>query len=468
MRKVFSKARSLRRLLMIRLLTFLLPLAVLTLAGAYFVTLHYANAAFDRALARRVYALADQVEVIGGKAVVDLPKSAHEILEFDPTDILYFRVIGPLGEHLGGDPELPLPSWKKSATGKIWFYDTSLNQQKVRVAAYKLSLKGTRAHGEVLILSGETMAKRIYLADEILLALLIPMLVIVGLTVYVVSLGVNISLKPIREIRQAIAHRSANDLNPIELRDLPEEVEPLLAEMNSLMKDLRALLDSRQQFLADAAHQLRTPLAGLRARIELAMRENTCAVDEKRYADMLASLDRQGRLVQQLLTLSRVEGSPNEDAKAQVDLDELARKVTSEWVPLAIQREIDLAYETAGGHVRVSGDSNSISEALANLLDNALRYCPQGNGNSVVVRTFLQDGQACLTVSDTGPGVPEPSLPNLFQRFYRAPGTSVDGCGLGLAIVAQVAKSHGGSAQALNKPEGGFVVSLCFPALVTA
>lgn len=467
MRKVLPKAGSLRRLLVIRLLAFLLPLAVLTLAGAYFVTLHYANTAFDRALARRAYALADQVEVIGGKAVVDLPKPAHEILEFDPTDILYFRIVGPSGEHLGGDPELPLPSGSmRRTTGKIWLYDTIHNLEKVRVAAYKLSLKGTRARGEVLILSGETTAKRIHLADEILLALLIPMLVIVGLTVYVVSLGVNISLKPIREIRQAIANRSTHDLNPIELRDLPEEVEPLLAEMNSLMRDLRALLDSRQQFLADAAHQLRTPLAGLRARIELAMRENTRAGDEKKFADMLASLDRQGRLVQQLLTLSRVEGVQVDDARAEIDLGELARDVTAEWVPLAIQRKIDLAYETAGGDTRISGNRHSISEALANLLDNALRYCLPGD--SVVVSTFLVDGQACLTVSDTGPGVPEPSLPKLFQRFYRAPGASVDGCGLGLAIVAQVAKSHCGSAQALNKPAGGFAVSLCFPALAAA
>ncbi len=464
MAKTGHQARSLRRLLVFRLLAFLFPLAVLTLGGAYFVTLHYANKAFDRGLARRAYALADQVEVVHGKPVVELPKSAHEILEFDPTDILYFRVIGPQGEHLGGDEDLPLPNSKNShAAGRLWFYETELNSARVRVAAFNLSLKGTRAHGNVMILSGETTAKRTHLANEILLALLVPMMIVIGLTGYVVNLGVNISLRPIREIREAIANRNAHDLNPIELNGLPEEIEPLLAEMNSLMKDLRSLLDSRQQFLADAAHQLRTPLAGLRARIELAIRDHADSGNKKMLTDMLASLDRQSRLVQQLLTLSRAENVLTDFLVTEIELDELARNVTAEWAPLALQRNIELAFEPAGNNARVRGNVHAISEALANLLDNALRYCRAGD--TVIVRSCLQNGQVCLAVSDDGPGVPEESLPKLFDRFYRVPGTSVEGCGLGLAIVAQVASSHDGWAQVSNNANGGLEVSLCFPVM---
>lgn len=458
-----TERKSLRWLLVSRLLLFLLPLAGLTLAGAYVVTMHYANVAFDRALARRVYALADQVEVVQGRPVVDLPRSTHEILEFDPADVLYFRVIGPAGEHLGGERELPLDAQHTPfPMGKVWFYDARVEGEAVRVAAYVLSLKGTQAQGAVTILSGETTAKRTHLADEVLLTSLVSMLIIIGVMVYVINLGVDISLRPIRQLRQAMADRAAHDLEPIALSGLPEEIEPLLVETNKLMRDLRALLDSRQQFLADAAHQLRTPLAALRARVELAMEDESNAANKKMFSDMLASLDRQGRLVQQLLALSRAEARDEDCRLEELDVDELARKRLAEWAPLAVQRGIDLAFEGSDGRARILGNAYLLDEALSNLLDNALRYCRAGD--SVVIRTLRENQQVCLVVSDTGPGVPAQSLPRLFQRFYRVPGAPGAGCGLGLAIVAQVARLHGGTAEALITAGGGLEIRMCFRA----
>jgi two-component system sensor histidine kinase TctE len=457
-----GKARfSLRRLLLRRLLVFLIPLVLVTLVGAYFVTLYYVNAAFDRSLARRVYALADQVEVVQGRVVVDLPKSAHEILEFDPTDVSYFRVIGPNGEDLFGTKELlPPPTQLLQKNGKASFFYTSVDDDKVRVAVYMLSLKGTRAKGEVTIMAAETTDKRTRLADDVLLTMLLPMIAVVGLLIYAVSLAVDMSLRPVHAIRRAIASRGSHDLDPIELHGLPSEIEPLLAEMNRLVADLRALHDSRQRFLADSAHQLRTPLAGMRAQTELAIRSVKDERSRQALSSLLTSLDRQSRLVNQLLALSRAENALADPTRDEVRLDEMARNISAEWAPRALERGIELAFESTDGQVRILGNVHALTEALTNLLDNALRYCR--SGDQVTVRVYRRGGRACLAVRDNGPGVPEAALPKLFERFYRVPGSQAEGCGLGLAIVRQVAVAYDGEVKAVNREGGGLEVSMCF------
>lgn len=457
-----ESAYSLRRVLLFRLLVLLIPLVIVTLLGAYTATLHYANEAFDRSLVRRVYALADQIEVVRGRVVVDLPKSAHDILEFDPTDISYFRVIGPAGEHLfGSDVLQPPPGYRSNRTDNLSYFDTQVGEDKVRVALYSLSLKGTRAKGYVTIMAGETTAKRTLLADEVLLTVLLAMIAVVGLMTYAVSLAVGMSLKPMHAIRQAIANRGSHDLEHIEVKELPAEIEPLLSEMNRLMGDLRALHDSRQRFLADSAHQLRTPLAAMRAQTELAMRGAQDADGRQALAGLLASLDRQSRLVNQLLALSRAENALADPARETVWVEELARNVASEWAPRALERGIELSFEAEGDRLCMLGSVASLSEALNNLLDNALRYCRQGD--HVVVRVSAKAGMVCLEVSDTGPGVPPEALAKLFERFYRVPGSQAEGCGLGLAIVRQAALAYGGEARVENRQEGGLEVSMCFP-----
>ena len=454
---------SLYRLLLIRLLIFLIPLVLVTLLVAYQTTLHYINEAFDRSLARRTYALADQVEVLRGKVLVDLAKSAHDILEFDQTDIFYYRVIGPNGEHLSGTRDLTLPaSFERTAnTGKLVYFDTMVDRKKVRVTAYTMSLRGTSARGNVIVLAGETTEKRTNLADDVLLTVFLPMIAVIGLMIYAVSLALSMSLKPVHAIRQAIARRGSHDLDPIEIPRLPTEIKPLLEEMNRLMSDLRSLHDSRQRFLADSAHQLRTPLASMRAQTELAIRSIQDEGSREALNNLLTSLDRQSRLVNQLLALSRAENALADPVRNEIGLDDVARNVTAEWVPRALERNIEIAFEPPEATVRIIGNIHSISEALANLLDNALRYCR--SGDQVTVRIYTKGGRTCLAVSDTGPGVPDEALGKLFQRFYRVPGSQAEGCGLGLAIVRQVAMAYDGEVHAMNKAEGGLEVSMCFP-----
>jgi two-component system sensor histidine kinase TctE len=458
-----ARRYSLRRLLLSRLLVFLLPLVMVTLIGAYFATYHYINEAFDRSLARRAYALADQVEVQDGKAVVDLPQSAHEILEFDSTDVLYYRVVGPEGEHLAGTNDFPLPQVIPVATSdRAFFYDTSVDGDPVRAAAFLMSLRGTHALGNVLVVAGETKDKRIRLAEEVIVAMLLPMLLVVGLMAFAVSKGVDISLKPIHALRDAISKRSPQDLSPLKVGSIPNEIEPLLNEMNRMMADVESLHDSNRRFLADAAHQLRTPLAAFKAQTELARRSAHDEATRATLTGLLTTLDRQSHLVGQLLALSRAEGAIKSEDYSQMDMVQLAREVTADWVPRALELGLDLAFEASQEIIEVRGDRNSLAEALSNLLDNALRYTKRGD--AITVRVEIRNHHACLVVADTGAGVPQALLNKIFDRFYRAPGSQVEGCGLGLAIVKQIAQTHGGDAEAKPGRDGhGLEVCLHLP-----
>ena len=454
---------SLRRLLLSRLLLLLLPLVVLTLIGAYFTTYHSINEAFDRSLARRVYALADQVEVREGKVEVDLPQSAHDILEFDSTEVFYYRVVGPNGEELAGTDDLSLPAIRPAEPSKkASFYDTDVDGEKVRAASYLLSLSGTSASGNVLILAGETTGKRTGVAREVVATMLLPMLMVVGLMAYGVSLGVDMSLKPIQALRRAISQRSPQDLRPIRMAAIPHEIEPLLTEMNRLMADVGDLQESSRHFLADAAHQLRTPLAAFKAQTELALRRATDESTRASLKGLLSTLDRQSHLIGQLLALSRAESAAKAVEFEPLDLVQLAREVAAEWAPRALEQGIELGFDAPRDKVWVSGDRNGLTEALSNLLDNALRYCR--SGDSVTVGVEREAGSARLSVADTGPGVAADELEKLFSRFYRVPGVQVEGCGLGLAIVRQIAQTHGGDAQAGAGKDGrGLAVSVHLP-----
>jgi two-component system sensor histidine kinase TctE len=243
---------------------------------------------------------------------------------------------------------------------------------------------------------------------------------------------------------------------------IPHEIEPLLTEMNRLMADVGALHDSSRHFLADAAHQLRTPLAAFKAQTELALRNAHDESTRVSLEGLLSTLDRQSRLIGQLLALSRAESAAKAAEFKPLDLVQLARGVAAEWVPRALEQGIDLEFDAAHDKIWVHGDRNSLTEALSNLLDNALRYCRQGDAVTVAVQR--DDKEARLSVADTGPGVSESEMDKLFNRFYRVPGTQVEGCGLGLAIVKQIAQTHGGDAHAEAGRDGrGLEVSLRLP-----
>jgi two-component system sensor histidine kinase TctE len=243
-------------------------------------------------------------------------------------------------------------------------------------------------------------------------------------------------------LRRQIESRSHRDLTPLDEPGAPREVRPLVHAINALMERLQRAMVAQQKFIADAAHQLRTPLAGLKTHAELALREDSLSGMRDRVHALMLATDRSTHLARQLLALARAEPEAGSAAPmAAIDLNALAKKVTSEWVPRAIERRIDLGANTEPSVVPIRANAVLVQELLGNLIDNALRYTPPGG--RVTVRVEACGDRARLSVEDNGPGIPPAERSRVFDRFQRLGESGTEGCGLGLAIVREIAELHG-------------------------
>jgi len=300
----------------------------------------------------------------------------------------------------------------------------------------------------------ETLVKRSQLATEIIKGVILPQFVILPMAVLLVWLALARGIAPLNELQQRIRQRAADDLSPIDEHEAPDEVSPLVRAINDLLGRLDRSLSTQKRFLADAAHQLKTPLAGLRTQAELAQREIDAGFDPealKRALQQIAhSSQRAAHMVNQLLSMARAEDRGAAARETEVNLARLATETVRDFVPRALERRIDLGYEGPGAEgnatpperCRVLGHPLLLREMLRNLVDNALQYTPAGGTVTVRLGGDAAEG-VVLQVEDSGPGIPAAERELVFQPFYRALGTNVDGSGLGLAIVAEVARRHG-------------------------
>jgi two-component system sensor histidine kinase TctE len=232
--------------------------------------------------------------------------------------------------------------------------------------------------------------------------------------------------------------------------------------MNDLLARLSSALSAQQRFIADAAHQLRTPLAGIKTQAELALRQQSMDEVHHTLLQLNTATGQSTHLVNQLLSLARAEpGATRTQPSQRLDLDELARDTTTEWVPRALARNIDLGFDGAADAM-IDGDTWLIREMLVNLLDNAIRYTQPGG--RVTARVAAEDAHVLLSVEDNGTGIPAAERELVFERFHRVLGTGTDGCGLGLAIVREIAQSHNAHARLAAGAQGiGTLVSIVFP-----
>ena len=429
-----------------------------------------ANKPFDRELGEMVRVLAKEVSVradVGRpQAVFTLPAGASEILHTDESDEIYYQVLGLRGEHLSGDSALPVPPYDdRGAPGELRYRDEVLNNENVRVAYMWVSV-GTRDGVEApLVQVAETLGKRSRLATEIIKGVILPQFVILPVAVLLVWLALARGIAPLNDLQQRIRKRDANDLSPIDERQAPEEVSPLVRAINDLLARLDQSMRSQKHFLADAAHQLKTPLAGLRTQAELAQRqidagESDPAALKKTLQQIARSSQSAAHMVNQLLAMARAEDQGIAAQHQIVNLARLATETVRDFVPRALEKRIDLGYEEpevrpAGGSTRqgapvgatrqgalVRGHALLLRELIRNLVDNALQYTP--GGGTVTVRVIDDPfGQVVvLQVEDSGPGIAPAEREKVFQPFYRSLGSQVDGSGLGLAIVREIAQQH--------------------------
>lgn len=451
-----------------RLLRMLIPpvagLLMLGAVAAYFLSLEPASEAYDQALVDVGLALSDRIRASGDGITFDLPGVAEQILRTDKYDTIFYAVRGPEGAVVAGDPGLPAVPRGRPAEEGVIAYDGSYRGDNIRIVALLVPCGGRSCTVQV----AETTNKRERLARNIVLSALVPELLVACLTLAIVWFGVKRGLSPLEDLSGDIRARSARDLRPIDPGRAPAEARPLVGALNQLFGQVDEANRNQQRFVANAAHQLRTPLAGLQAHTQIALAQSESggapAAPEAHRAELehiYRATVRAARLANQLLALSRAEpGGYRPESLARVNLRAVVEDAADEWVHRALEKEIDLGFELVDAEV--AGDAMLLREALANLIHNALEYSPPGA--HVTVKTLHREGRAVLEVEDDGPGIPAAERERVLERFYRAPGTPGTGSGLGLSIVREIAQAHGASLGIGSGPDGrGCRVGLTFP-----
>ena len=456
-----ARIRTLRSQLLAWLAVPLLVLWLMSTLVDYDIAKRFTNLAYDRALLEAALDIGRQVKLVENQIYVDLPEIALQMLQSRESDRLYYLVLGPGNEYITGEPDLPAPS--DPSTDRVRYYDDEYRGRLIRAVALRVPVQPGSARGAVMIHVAERLTVRSDSARQIILGMVLPQALLIFAATLAVWYGVGRGLRPLASLRADIESRSHRDLSPLSETRAPRELQPLIHAMNGLLLRLSAVLGAQQRFIADAAHQLRTPLAGIKTQTELALRNSNSDEVEATLRQLHTASEKTTRLVNQLLSLARAEpGEKREHATQPLDLGALARDTATEWVPRAIERDIDLGFDAPQSTAMVDGNAFLLKEMLNNVLDNALRYTQRGG--QVTVRVAPDTSVVKLVVEDTGPGIPETERERVFERFYRALDSGSEGCGLGLAIVREIAQSHGAEIKLESGARGvGTAVQIAFP-----
>ncbi|MFA5016548.1 MAG: sensor histidine kinase N-terminal domain-containing protein [Methylobacter sp.] len=432
-----NKQRSLKTEILLRLAVPLIFFISVESVLSYFVTLYHVDVAYDRWLLDSARSLTQEIKVRDGKVIVELPPAALEIFKWDESDKTYFKIISEEQGMLTGDKFVPEPFDVETDWTRPVYFDDEMYGEPVRVVSMLIAPE--HASEKVFVHVAETLNKRRNMMMDILLADLVPQMALVLLAgIYLVA-GVKRGLQPLHVLADEIAQRSSRDLRPIPEQHVFLEVRALTDTINDLLERLGSAIATQQRFIANAAHQLRTPLAGLKLQVERAQREQDLPAMKPALMQIQGCADRMSHLTTQLLILARSEPINGDYELRPVDLCKLAKETCMDWVPKALQRHMELSFEGSKRALYIRGDEVLLRELLANLLDNAICY---GHDQGNIIVKVQSYPSPCLIVEDDGPGIPELEMGKVFERFYRIPGSPGDGCGLGLAIVKEIADLH--------------------------
>lgn len=451
--------------LRVHLINWLLtPLFVLwlfsTIAG-YVATLNYANKPYDQVLLQRAQAMGAQMRLGGGREKFEVDLELPDGQSLAAPDKVFYTVSDRDGKKLAGNANMARPlSLRGGKIGPI-FSNGERDGMKTRTVSMLFYNPDSKAVYQLYV--SETIQQRQALIRGILANIVIPQLLLILIAVIAVWVALKQGLAPLERLRQEVINRKRDDLSNLDSSQAPEEVRPLIDAVNDLLERLKQAIAAQRRFVADAAHQLRTPFAGLKAQSELALR--TTDPEQKQHAleNILTSTRHGIRLVNQLLSLARNEpGGQGSENFTSLNLNPLAQECTINWVPMALEKNIDLGFEGSPAPALVQGDVNSLNEMLSNLIDNAVRYTPAGGHITVSVNAASKNVE--LRVEDNGPGIDPQHRERVFERFYRVLGSGQSGSGIGLSIVAEVAKRHNAGLRLDAGSDGkGTRVSIRFP-----
>ncbi len=441
----------------------LLPLCtiwIITTIVGYFLTVSFANAFHDHHMLNSADSVIARIKTVDNHVSIDLPPAAQAILRYNHLDKFYYQVIKKDGTRLSGDAVIPGPYPHLDAKGPV-FRDSQMNGEDVRILRQRVVVRGFDE--PVFVQVAETLNGRRDLIARIMISIIAPQILLIFLGAIAVSMGISRGLLPLKTLEMELARRTQFDLTEVSDVNAPLEVLPLVNEINALLHRLRMDIEFQKRFVANAAHQFRTPLAALKTYIYAAKR----LPSDKHMNEVLDRIDsgtnRMTHLANKLLVLAKAEPNNTETEHTEVDMNFIASEVTAELVSEAVQKNIDLSFSGSDMPALISGNPLNLTELTSNLIENAILYTPDGGKITVAV---LNSGKVSLEVSDNGPGIPEEERERVFERFYRILGTEAPGSGLGLAIVKEIASAHEAEVVIDSAPSGsGTRVTVSFPLL---
>ncbi len=462
-----SKRRlSIRKSLLIWLIA---PLLLVNAVGAglvYWLAWTPAQTAFDQSLADTGWALSTRLKKISDQVHVDLPLPVEQVLRVDHFNIIYFAIRKLDGHTLAGDKDFPMTGTPSKLDEPV-LSDGRMRGEDIRIVSIRFMVDGEH----IIINVAETLSKRNAIQSHILIALLILESVMTLSLIAVVWLAVTRGLEPLKFLQQDLNRRSYDELSPIQEDQNALELAAVINAINRLLRKIETGASEQQEFLANIAHQLRTPLAGMKAQIEwLQGRYRTDPETTRSTELMMISTERMIRQINQLLALARAEPNTFERKRlAPVRLEKIIADSIHALIITADRKNIDLGFDLQP--VSISGDAFLLRDLIENVIDNAIAYTPQHG--VVTVRCYEQQGHSGIfSVEDNGPGIPKAERELIFQRRYRITeslpdtGTQLsNGNGLGLSIVSDIAKDHDASIEVKDAAHGGTVFTILFPSL---
>ena len=462
---------SLRRTMLVVLLPALLALGTVELWLTYRTTLDAANAAYDRSLLGAIKSVDANISTESGGVAVELPYRMLEFFELTASGDVYFRVATDDGLAEVGNANLPRPT--QILRPRVpHFYDAVYFGEQLRIGAYMRELERPLANSNapsqrIIIQVAEGMGSRNAFTRNLLLQAFSRDVLLLFVAIAVLVLALNLALRPLTRLRDELGCRSPLDLTPVDAATVPADVRPLVEGINLHMQRNQQITAARRQFIDDASHQMRTPLATLRTQLDYARREPEAANVRSALEALSLQLDDAIRGTNQMLALARADAA--ELSMQPLDLQMLAEQVARALVLPAREKDIDFGIERVDSEGKVVdntplmilGRSELLQEAISNLVHNAIRFAP--HGGRVTLYVARHANQAVLKVADNGPGVPPEQLSRLGERFFRASNAGAGGSGLGLAIAASVAQRHGGRLHVANLPSGGCLAEMYLP-----
>jgi two-component system sensor histidine kinase TctE len=442
--------RARRRSLLGEILDWMLaPLFLLwpmSVVITYLVAQNIANTAYDHSLSKALTILSHQIDwsIPAQTPSLELDAPARIALKTQESDGIFWKAQMASGTMISGDQGLPTPEVSNDLRlNQAYFKDETISGYEVRLAYMWLRnpepIRRDDLNQLVLLVAAESRDSRLALANSIIKGVIIPQFLVLPIAVLLVWFGLSRGVAPINKLQKRLRGRRPDDLSAIEDQATPSEITPLVDAMNDLLSRMSHNVQAQRRFVADAAHQLKTPLAGLRSQAELALKSAPNGEVSDNLKKIVAGTSRATRLINQLLLMASAE-HPDTVAHEVFDLNQISRELTEQWVPQALDAGIDLGFEGAAQPAWINGHPLLLMEALNNLVDNALKYAPKGSQVTVQVRHLEKTIE--LVVQDNGPGIAAKDRERIFDRFYRVLGTQAHGSGLGLAIVKEIAQRH--------------------------